>query len=415
MLTADLVLATIRDGRIRPRYLDTTKVEWRDRADALAATFASATGHQRHEIDDALDDIVVEDRNSLAMRGMIKLLDDASSWESATDVDPVELRRAVFERGAELRRLAGASARGHFSREEAIADVAQTFGLSPEKLEAALYADLRSEERLVRCDLRDPDELLARYNLSLAQGVLLRAREVRLVVRAERPAKIRELFAAIKFRQLLHRATPTAHGGWSIVLDGPASILRQSQRYGVQMAMVLPSIPLVDHWELQADVQWTPGERPLLFEASSADGLVTHRRSRGTWVSDEERVLVERIEKAGGPWKVSRSTAIVDLGGEGVLVPDLIVEHKEDGRRAFVEIVGHWRRGWLESRLALLKRRAPSNLVLCVSKRLGLEDETLENIDGIVQFAEVITLGRFMEAVERVATTLPKKRQSPPT
>ena len=132
---------------------------------------------------------------------------------------------------------------------------------------------------------------------------------------------------------------------------------------------------------------------------------MTHLRNRGTYVTEEERWLTKRIDEHANSWKVSRRAKVVDLGGEDVLVPDFTVECTETGRVAIVEVVGFWRRSYLERRVDVLRRRGPTNLVLCISRKMATEAKaalgTLEA--NVVEFASVVPLGAFFEAVERVA------------
>jgi hypothetical protein len=265
-----------------------------------------------------------------------------------------------------------------------------------------MYSDLKAEHRLTEFRTIDPRALLERYNLALAQGLLFRATSMTIEVVARTPSRLRQLFRWLKFHQLMHRAE-RSEKGWSIVIDGPLSLFDQSQRYGLQMAKFLPALLLIKDWTMRAEVRWRDRSEILSFELAPADGLVTHLKSRGTAVSREEKLLTKRIDEKTD-WKVSRRAQVVDLGGRDVLVPDFSLV-APDGRRAHVEIIGFWRRSYLERRLEVLARFGPPNLVLCVSRRLATEKsaELGELSDRVVDFAEVISLPRVLKVVERVA------------
>src|SRR5690606_28242892 len=144
-----------------------------------------------------------------------------------------------------------------------------------EQVEEALYADLKAEQRLVEVDLPEPRALLERYDLALAQAVLLRARQAVITMEGADPKRVRQLFRIVKFHRLMHRAE-RVEGGLRIVLDGPLSLFRQTQRYGLQMALVLPSLAHAERWRLEADVAWGDQKRDLQFVVSSDDGLTSH-------------------------------------------------------------------------------------------------------------------------------------------
>jgi predicted nuclease of restriction endonuclease-like RecB superfamily len=150
-------------------------------------------------------------------------------------------------------------------------------------------------------------------------------------------------------------------------------------------------------------VQWGNDQTPHVLRLADSDGLVSWRTLRGTWVSREQELLEARIAERPEGWKVSREVAVEDLGGEDVLVPDLVLVHEATGRRAYVEIAGFWRKAWLQRRAAVLAEHGPPNLVVCVSKRMATEKGDTQGAIEILPFAEVILWPKLRAIVERVA------------
>jgi predicted nuclease of restriction endonuclease-like RecB superfamily len=74
--------------------------------------------------------------------------------------------------------------------------------LSLEQVETALYADLKSEQRVQKRPTSTPAQIVERYDRCQYQAVLLRATRVRARVRCSSPARYRDLFRALKFRRL---------------------------------------------------------------------------------------------------------------------------------------------------------------------------------------------------------------------
>ena len=64
---------------------------------------------------------------------------------------------------------------------------------------------------MLRFDDLDAQRLIDRYNVALAQAVLLRSVLVTAEVRDEKPARYRQLFRQLKFHRLLYRVEGT-HG-----------------------------------------------------------------------------------------------------------------------------------------------------------------------------------------------------------
>lgn len=405
MLTADLLRANIRKGVIKPRLIDPEDDELMRLATELVALFEAHTDGTRGELDEAVDDVVGDETRFAITRGLVKLLNDRSDWQTVAPIDPVDLRRMVFEASAASHPVATRKSRLHtVSRDDVLARVAAALEVDVAAVEEGLYADLKSQQRLVSFRTLTPRALLDRYNLAQAQGLLFRAHELHIDVAVDRPSRLRQLFRWLKFHQLMHR-THRHESGWRITVDGPMSLFEQSQRYGLQMARFLPALLLADQWSLHADVEWPHARDPLRLELGPDDGLVTHYKQRGTWITEEEKVLVSRVDKSKTPWKVSRKARVVDLGGVDVFVPDFTVRCADSGREAFVEVIGYWRRDYLERRAHALATHGPENLVLCVSRNLATDGGAVPDglADRVLDFAKVIPLNRFLEAVERVA------------
>lgn len=405
MLTADLLRASVRSGRIKPRLIDPEDAELLALSAELVGLFERHAGERRRDLDEAVDDVVGDETRFAITRGLVKLLHDRSEWQTVSPVPPVELRRMVFEASARAHPIAMRRSRLHpVTRDDVVAEVAAGLGVTSEAVEAGLYADLKSEQRLVSFRKLGAEALLHRYNLAQAQGLLLRAHELHIDVSVDRPSRMRQLFRWLKFHQLMHRTT-RGESGWRITVDGPMSLFEQSQRYGLQMARFLPALLLSDRWSLTAEIDWPHSADRVTLELGPDDGLVTHLRSRGTWITEEEQTLVARIDASKTPWSVARSTRVVDLGGRDVFVPDFVVRCSDTGREALVEVIGYWRKDYLLRRAEALAAHGPPNLVLCVSRKLAAGDSTLPASlrDHVVDFARVIALKPFLAVVERVA------------
>jgi predicted nuclease of restriction endonuclease-like RecB superfamily len=202
----------------------------------------------------------------------------------------------------------------------------------------------------------------------------------------------------------MHTVVGNRHDGYTLTLDGPLSLFQLSSKYGLQMAEFLPALLLCDGWSLQADLVWSKQKRAVTFRLDPKRGLQSHYPDRGVYVTDEERFFVERFEAAGSPWRLEKRPEIIDLGGRGVLIPDFVIKHRDDAREALLEIVGFWRKGYLESRLELLREHGPGNLLLAVSKRLRGSEEALSEMPGeVLFFRDIVPVKDVLERIERIA------------
>lgn len=395
MLTSDLVRTRVRKGVVEPKYVDPEDATAREKAAELVEIFASHSGEPRGEVDRAVDRITGYGTDYKIWRGLAKLLYDRSEFETVAPADPVEIRRAVFEYAAEHPGRIGAEWRG-----EVFETVADDFGASPERLRETLYADLDDRQRLVAFDPVEPDDLLDRYNLALAQAVLYKATSVEIHLRDLDPNMLRYLFQSLKFNRLMHRCEGVGDG-YRLHVDGPASLFKRNRKYGTRLARFLPAVVLADDWALEADLDWEDDQKR--FQLSSEDGLVSHYTADGQWKADEEEYFEEQFADYDTEWSLEREGAILELGDNEVIVPDYRLDHP-DGRRAHLEIVGFWRLGYLERRIELLRECDDIPLALAVSERLQTGREALEDSPASVFFFKtVILVDRAIEAAEAVA------------
>jgi predicted nuclease of restriction endonuclease-like RecB superfamily len=404
MLTSDLIRTRkLKGGKIEPLYLDTLRKDARHRAKQLIAIFSEHLGKTQGEIDRAVSDAIGHGTDFLIWRGLAKLLYDRCKFGTHAAADPQDIRRAVFEASARLGPVTTPAL-----RQQALEEAAATLNLSPAQAEHGLYADLEDRQILQELRVMRAAALLHRYNLAQAQAVLYRATSLTIELRDRDPRRMRYLFQMLKFHRLMHAASVDAAGHTILTIDGPASVLSQSRRYGLQMAKFLPALLLTRTWTMTAQLAWEGNKPDATFVLTSREGLVSHYRARGQWVSDEEEMFEQRFAEvdAARPWRLAREGAVLTLPGGQVIVPNYTLTH-EDGRVVYVEIVGFWKKEHLERRLALLEQ-APWPLVLVVSERMKAERaKVAATPDRVVFYKGVILVDKVLAAAEKLTVTAP--------
>jgi predicted nuclease of restriction endonuclease-like RecB superfamily len=391
MLTGNLVRVTTSKQRIIPRYLPSESPQWLEVAESLLMIFREGVGMTRGEIGSEIDELVGEGLATLAHRGLAKVLEDRAEFEVVAEVPPEALREKVFSAAAAQRAAARASGqRQPFRRDAVLADVAGELGLDPGAVAAALFADLKDENRLLRFEDLSARRLIDRYNVALAQAVLLRSVLVSVEVRREKPARYRQLFRRLKFHRLLYRVEGDMATGYVFQIDGPLSLFSATNRYGLQVALFLPTLLHCTDFRLDAELRWGPRREPRSFHLEPRDGLVSPLTDTGTYVPPEIGAFVERFRQVAPAWEVTEATDLIELGREGVWVPDYKFVHKATGLDVFVEVLGFWKRSSLERLLRLLPRHGPARYVLAVSDRLKVDDEALGALSGpVLKFKEI--------------------------
>src|SRR5262245_18504774 len=392
MLTGKQVRVRYARDRIIPYYLDPTDEDWRLVAEQLLELYRGQEGRTRGELEEDIEGTFGDDTNTLVHQGLAKLLEDRCDFEVVAGHPPDQLRAAVFRAAGEHRKgpaVLGVDpheALAPFDRTAVLRQVAANLELTPEQVEQGLFADLKSEQRLVKFNDLSVDHLLQRYNVALAQAVLLRAVRVSVVIRREPPQRYRQLLRILQAHRLLCEVERTGESSYTLHLDGPLSLFSATLKYGLQLAMFLPDMLNCRDFELKAELRWGAQKKPKTFLLTHKDGLVSHYADSGLYVPPERGLFVESFRKRMSDWDLGEDTEVYQLGS-GFWVPDFRLTHLRSGLVVLLEVLGFWRRSSAEKHLQYLKRYAERPFILAVSDQLHIEEGRLEELPaGIHRF-----------------------------
>lgn len=389
MLTGKQVRIRYSRDRIVPCYLDSSDPAWLGAAERLLELFRASPGIARCELEVELLEAFGDDPAQLVHRGLAQLLEDRCEFEAVSVQAPEQLREAVFRHAVRQR----AAQEPGFDRAAALQGAAIELGLTTEDVERGLFADLKSEQRLTRFEDTTPERLLQRYNVALAQAVLLRATSVEIEVRGEPPARCRRLFRAIKFHRLICEIKAIENLVLRLQLDGPLSLFAATHKYGLQLALFLPTLLHCREFALDADLRWGPQRKPKRFALSSNDSLVSHVPDTGVYVPPEVRMFADLFRKKIADWELVEEVGVYPLGTGAALgfwVPDFRLVHRASQRSILLEVLGFWRRSSAEKHLQRLREHATEPFLLAVSDQLRIDDEELQGLPaGIHRFRQM--------------------------
>src|SRR5579871_1347604 len=393
MLTGKLVRVRFARNRIIPHYLDASDPTWLAVAERLLEVFRTQQGRTRGCLEEDLRESFGNDPSQLIHQGLAKLLEDRCTFEVVSGQPPEQLREAVFRRATAYRNRTreqkNAGAPEPFPRSAVLQEVADTLGLTPELVDQGLFADLKSEQRLVGFKDTTPVRLLHRYNVALAQAVLLRSTQVHVVIRNAPPQRYRQLFRLVKFHRLVCAIESTGSESYQLHLDGPMSLFTATQKYGLQLALFLPAVLLCRDFDLRAELNWGPQRKPKTFTLAPADGLVSHYADTGTYVPPEVAMFVALFRKKITDWDIAEETEVRRLDN-GFWVPDFRLIERATGRSVLLEILGFWRRSSVEQHLQRLREHAREPFLLAISEQLRVDEADLVGLPaGIYRFRQM--------------------------
>lgn len=400
MLTKDLLRVSRRGGGYRPEFADDGDVRLAAR---VIGTFQGHIGETREVLDDALTDLERDADDFKLVRGFSSLVERDCEFETRAAVRPERAREVAFREAEAVGVVTNAE------RDEALARAGDHLDATPDEVADALYADRDSRQVLDAVEARwTPAELVAQYNVSLAQTALFDATEVR--VETSDP---RSLVSSIKRLGLLYEIHKT-DSGREVVLTGPDALFRATRRYGTRFARVLRHVVDAESWTLRATIDDRGTEREMVL--SGADPLTSPDAEPVTDVSfdsDVEREFATRFTSLDLDWGLVREPDALDAG-EYVMIPDFAFEYAHADFRVYFEIMGFWTPEYVEKKLAQLDS-VEEELLVAVDESLGAGEE-IEVRDhraipyrGSVRVKDVVRALREYEdeLVATAAETLP--------
>ncbi|TWU10500.1 DUF790 family protein [Allorhodopirellula heiligendammensis] len=315
----------------------------------------------------------LDDCPSVRISAFCKLLDDASKYDQDRSGAAAKLRQRVFSLAATDHPLVQEPDHLFATSESKVKEsIARQLGRPWTDIEADLFADVIEFHRLKSPPdpTIDAGRMLRRYNIAQTQTALYGA--VEMTVYAGRDFKTILRYA--KLARLMHTIT-RQDNNYFFRFNGPASIVRETRRYGVAMARFLPGLLAAEDWRMRATVIG-PRRRRFALQLSSRDGL------RGEIVpSDFDSELEETFhrrwqESDTNGWSIQREATVLHAG-QSVLMPDFTFRHPEHGE-VLLEIVGFWTPEYLRDKAQrLMQFHNHARILIAVSEHA---DEAIPDI-----------------------------------
>ncbi|MCX8182312.1 MAG: DUF790 family protein [Candidatus Methanomethyliaceae archaeon] len=364
MLPSELLVAKTFKGTIKPCYLSPTP-PLLDLAKSMIGIYQSSVGRKRSEIRSQLKLLEYGPHNFRLIRGLSAILDRFSEFAAESPVDPKAIRRKVFS-------LSMGFVPSKSMRDKIILSASKELGVPPEWIERHMWSDLEGEQTLISFTPPSPMDLLAQYNLSVTQTLLFKSKFVEFST----DGNWKRIFRSIKRLGLMYSISGTA-GNYTVLVEGPISIIKMTERYGTSLAKLLPEIIASRNWWLRAQIIGR-GNRLLNFELKSSDGVQFPESAPEplTYDSSLEESFARRFASLGSRWRLLREPDPIPVLG-GVMIPDFAFELK--GKRVYLEIVGFWTPEYLRKKIFKLQHIrehiAGVDLIIAADSELGVSEE----------------------------------------
>jgi len=349
-----------RKGNIWPRYARATE-DTLQIANSLIEAYKNQVGEKKSVLKAFAGELEDEGYEYRFVRGLACLLDRKGTFKCNDKINPVELRRRVFQ-ATEKFGLATTTER----RNRIVETVSSELKITPQAVDEFLYADLDSELVFEKFEPPTTDELLKEYNLSLTQTLLFDSTELNFTA----SGNWQKIFYAVKRLGLIYEVYKD--GGFWVKIDGPASLFKLTRRYGTATAKLLPIIIASPEWTVEAKILWRYTNEICSFKIESwkhRSMLKSPQQPTVSYDSIVEQDFAGQFEGLRTGWQLKREPEPVPLGKQ-VIIPDFSLE--KEGVKVYMEIVGFWTLEYLLHKMEKLKK-IDANTLVAVNENLACE------------------------------------------
>lgn len=356
----------MRRGLISPVYADLTRDNL-EAAERLIQAYKSHVGAKKAVLKEHVSELEDLGYDYRYIRGLSTLLDRRSVFQSRMKLNPVKVRKRIFELASGEKAPISLEAR-RLILEEAASEL----GLRIDELEDLLYADLDDELILESFNPIEAERLVKWYNLALTQTLLFHSTEVRFTTLGN----WQQIFREVKRLGLIHEVWRGDGDRYWVKVDGPLSLFRLNRRYGTALARLLPPVIKGGGWALEAKIlRSSPTGYSRLMD------FKINEREHGKLLGDEaqpedveaydsgvEKEFAQRFEALKTGWRLRREPEPIPVGGT-VLIPDFGFE--KDEARIYMEIVGFWTPEYLKRKIEKLETLKGLEMIVAVDMRLA--------------------------------------------
>ncbi len=397
MLTSEQSIVEFNAGRAIPdRLTQNTHRHYTEYGERMLSVYRDGIGRQRLWLHRQVESIFTNEPDCSVRRiqAFCKLLDDASVYKTDSEGRAAKLRLQVFTEASRYHPLVEHADRLFEHDQKKIKSrLAQNAGLPWEQIEQNLYCDVIEYQRLEKFEgYANAQALLSRYNVAQLQACLYRAEN--MIIQAEDDFKTILRYA--KLAHLLHKIERIDKSRYRITLTGPASVLHESRRYGVNFARFLPALLACKSWEITALVK-TPWNRPARLMLSDKDGFTSHLPSPREFDSSLEESFAVKFGDVRCGWQLIREGEILHKY-QKTFVPDFTFRH-DDGTQVLMEIVGFWTPEYLENRRETLKQFQNQKIIIAINEKYLKEGTKIP--ENILVYKTTIRLDPLLEILER--------------
>jgi Uncharacterized conserved protein len=308
-------------------------------------------------------------KSAKLVRGIHRVIMRHLDLSGESPLDPRRIRSELFSAGPALTAE---------ERARRISEVSERLGINAEKY---MYSDMEESKVIRAVNISSPEEVIKEYNLSLLQTILFKSYKVTFTL----SGNWKEFIRTVKRLGLMYFAYPNPV---RVEVMGPYTLLKPSEKYGRNLALLVPYAVSAPTWRIEAEVILGKRNRRVYSLELGDFDLISSTYPEGkNFDSSVEEDFFWAFRRVAPDWRIEREPGPIVVNGR-IFLPDFAVE--KDGLRVFLEIVGFWTEEYLKEKVSKLKSTNVPLLVI-VNEETG---------SGKIMGLPVVTYRRKIDAVK---------------
>lgn len=153
-----------------------------------------------------------------------------------------------------------------------------------------------------------------------------------------------------------------------LMIDGPSSIFKQTERYGTRLARLIPYIVSSYKWSIRAKINHRSRKYILYLDEKKRHLFPKKKFTLIEYDSSIEEHFYKRFKTLGSRWIIRREPEPIVVD-HSIFIPDFSFEYK--GIKVYLEIVGFWTPEYLRRKIDKIKRIKNIDMIIAVQRDLA--------------------------------------------
>lgn len=376
MLTKDLLRFRRKAAKIIPQYVKNSDPKVQSLCNDILAIIHKSINKTKKELDKEIQIILYSHKDLKLSKGILKTIFSECIFNNQEEFDFYKERQKLFKSANELLKKTENMSISEY-RDAMLKNVSseqQNF------IKAGIFSDHPDYECLKEIkDNLSAEFIINKYNSWLLQSLIIYANTLEISFKDPNTKLLRNFIGKLRFHRLLCRYEKKNKSTINLIIDGPLNILENSQKYGLQLAIVLPYVYQFTNWELKTKL--TINKKEYILTANEQLKIKPTYKHQNDYIPEEIKLFGKLFKEKSEEWSIALSNEIITINSEQTVFPDFTFSKKFDDEiksKVNLELFHRWHSRELEKRLDLLiKNKIPNNMMIGVDRFLIKNNENI--------------------------------------